>query len=123
MVATISLKRINVNVTDLLYGWLSLRVEEESFNWLTTKKAQIENGASVRVFFTTFSAVPRYTGKNDLNLTLEDLETASAVRKGWFPSHWSVDQAARTLLLLSLPQSDIEKYLQTLEQVFAVLLM
>ncbi len=119
MGATISLEKINVNVTDLLYSWLSQRVEKERLNWLDTKKAQIENGTNVRVFFTTFSAVPRYIGKNDLNLTSKDLETASVARTDWSPSHWSADQAARTLLVLSLPQSDSDQYLQILEQVFA----
>jgi hypothetical protein len=119
MASTISLEKVNVNITGLLYGWLKQRLTQENFNWLDTRKAQIENGANVRVFFTTFSAVPRYTGKNDLNLTSQELETASATRTNWFPSHWSIDQAARTLLLLSLPQSDSDKYLHALEQLFA----
>jgi hypothetical protein len=118
MAATISLEKININVTDLLHSWLAQRVKQESLNWLETKKALIENGANVRVFFTTFSAVPRYTGKSDLNLTSQDLETASTARTNWSPSQWSVDQAARTLLLLSLPHNNSDRYLQTLEQVF-----
>ncbi|KYC41745.1 hypothetical protein WA1_17085 [Scytonema hofmannii PCC 7110] len=119
MGAIISLEKINFHITDLLYNWLSQRVEKESLNWLDTKKAQIENGTNVRVFFTAFSAVPRHIGKSDLNLTSKDLETAFAARTDWSPTHWSVDQAARTLLVLSLPQRYSEQYLQTLEQVFA----
>ena len=109
---------LTTTVTDLLRRWLSRYVAEESLTWLDQKKEQIAEGAGTRVFFTAFSAVPRYLGKQDLELTPEDLQTAEAMRAGWSPSHWSVDQAARTLLVMALPQDNAEKYLQTLEQVF-----
>ncbi len=106
------------SITDLLRDWILLQVTQSSVTWLDEKQEQIAKGANTRVFFTAFSAVPRYTGKNQLNLTLKDLKTASAIQTGWFPGNWSVDQAARTLLVLALPQDDVEKYLHTLEQVF-----
>jgi hypothetical protein len=112
---------INLNltsVTNLLHSWLSQRVNTQSLTWLDEKRKQISNGTNVRVFFTAFSAVPRYTGKSDLELTQDDLKAASVIVTGWVPAKWSVDQAARTLLLLSLPDDDAEKYLHTLEQVF-----
>lgn len=109
----------NFTVADLLYSWLDGRLNTAGLTWLDQKRKQIASGANVRVFFTAFSAVPRYTGKNDLQLTPEDLEAASTARKNWCPTHWSVDQAARTLLLLSLPQDDPEKFIQTLDQVFS----
>lgn len=107
-----------MTVTDLLRSWLSRHVAQESLTWLDEKQEQIANGATARVFFTAFSAVPRYTGKTDLELTPEDLQAAGAVRTDWFPTNWSVDQAGRTLLILALPSADTQKYLQTLEQVF-----
>lgn len=112
---------INLNLTsvsELLYRWVARQIKAESLIWLDEKTKQISNGANVRVFFTAFSAVPRYTGKSDLELTQDDLKAASAIVTGWVPAKWSVDQAARTLLLLSLPDDDAEKYLHTLEQVF-----
>ncbi|GAX45015.1 hypothetical protein NIES4075_60340 [Tolypothrix sp. NIES-4075] len=112
---------INLNLTsvsELLYRWVARQIKAESIVWLDEKRKQISNAANVRVFFTAFSAVPRYTGKSDLELTQDDLKAASAIVTGWVPAKWSVDQAARTLLLLSLPDDDAEKYLHTLEQVF-----
>lgn len=112
---------INVDLTSitaLLRRWLSQCVAQESLTWLDEKREQISGGAMKRVFFTAFSAVPRYTGKKDLELTQEDLQAAEAMRTGWFPGHWSVEQAARTLLVLALPHDNAEKYLRTLEQVF-----
>lgn len=106
------------NVTNLLRCWLSKRVVRDGFTWLDEKRKQIAEGVSVQVFLTSFSTLPRYTGKKDLELTSEELRAAEAMRSGWSPSHWSVDQAARTLILLALPHDDAQKYLWTLEQVF-----
>lgn len=104
-------------VNGLLRCWLSQNVAKESLTWLDEKIKQIAEGNQERVFFTSFSAVPRYTGKKNLELTPEDLQ-AVAIQRGWFPGHWSVDQAARTLLILALPQDNVEKYLRSLEQIF-----
>ncbi len=104
-------------ITDLLHCWLSRHVASEGLIWLDEKRSQIAGGGTARVFFTAFSAVPRYTGKKDLELTREDWQAAEVVT-GWTPSHWSVAQAARTLLILALPQDDGEQYLRVLEQLF-----
>jgi hypothetical protein len=105
-------------VTYLLRDWLTHRVNAEALIWLDEKRELISNGANLRVFFTAFSLVPRYTGKYNLDLTPQDLQAASILRKNWFPGHWTVDQAARTLLVLALPKDNLEKYLHTLDQVF-----
>ncbi len=119
MISTNSLEFTNVRRINLIRRWVALHVSHEILIWLDEKTEKIVNGANEKIFFTTFSTVPRYTGKNDLNLVQEDLEISSKLRPGWFPNHWSVDQAARTLLLLSLPKSDSDKYLQTLERLFS----
>ena len=109
----------NITASDLLYRWVSRQVNTEAINWLDEKRQLINNGAATRIFFTAFSAVPRYTAKNQIQPTLEELESAANVCKNWFPANWTIDQAARTLLVLSLPSNDANKYLQTLSQVFA----
>jgi len=105
----------NIIAVDLLYRWISREVNTEAVNWLNEKREQISNGGAKRIFFTAFSGVPRYTGKSEIQPTLEELESGS----NWVPANWTVDQAARTLLVLSLPSDDVEKYLLTLNQVFA----
>ena len=113
-----AIETTNFNITDLLHRWLTRHVPEKGLTWLEEKREQIKSSGNTRVFFTGFSSVPRYTGKNDLALTSEDLKVADLVRTGWFPRYWTVDQAARTLLVLSLPQENTEKYLLTLTQLF-----
>ncbi len=109
----------NITAEDLLYRWVSRQVNTEALNWLDKKRQQIGEGAAPFLFFTAFSAVPRYTEKHEIQPTVEELESASNVCNNWYPAHWTIDQAARTLLVLSLPSTDADKYLQILNQVFA----
>ncbi|WP_017317595.1 EboA family metabolite traffic protein [Mastigocladopsis repens] len=118
MVSINYLEKTTVSAVDLLHHWLTQRISSERLTWLDEKIEQIKSGVNTQVLFSAFSAVPRYTGKEDLQLTKEELKAASEVRIGWVPSHWSVDQAARTLLVLVLPQDNQEKYVRTLERVF-----
>ncbi|ACK70706.1 conserved hypothetical protein [Gloeothece citriformis PCC 7424] len=106
------------NIKQLLTFWLSRQVEEKALIWIEEKQKEISQGAMNRGFFLAFSSVPRYTGKRDLKLTLDDWQAVETLRSGWCPHNWSVDQTARILLLLSVPHSNIQKYLQTLEQLF-----
>ncbi|HAZ43800.1 MAG TPA: hypothetical protein DDW76_12300 [Cyanobacteria bacterium UBA11369] len=106
-------------ISELLNCWLSQQVTQEGFAWLSEKQKHISADVNLRVFFAAFSAVPRYTGKEKLELTNSDLQAADRMRRDWYPGDWSVDQAARTLLLLALPQEDMQKYLLALDQIFS----
>ncbi|MBD2440518.1 EboA family metabolite traffic protein [Nostoc sp. FACHB-110] len=116
MSAVTDLKITSIN--ELLHHWVTRQINSEAVTCLEETIKQINSGANTRIFFSAFSKVSRYTGKNQLKLTSQDLDNAAQIRPNWFPSHWSVDQAARTLLVLTLPQTDSEKYLYILEQVF-----
>lgn len=117
MLSTYSKTQTN-SAAKLLHSWLSTRVSKEALMWLDVKCEEIANGAYNSLFFSAFSAVPRHTGKCNLSLTNQDLELASSIVNNWFPTEWSVDQAARTLLVLALPNKNAENYLYILEQAF-----
>ncbi|MFN6513595.1 MAG: EboA family metabolite traffic protein [Nostoc sp. CreGUA01] len=99
-------------VNKLLHQWLLQSVSQTGIAWLEQKQAQITSGAGERVFFTAFSAVPRYLGKQNLQLTPQDLAAAHEAIPGWNPSNWTVDQAGRTLLVLALLEDDAEGYVR-----------
>lgn len=106
------------SISSLLRYWVSQVLDKQAVAWVDTRRQQIKSSVTGREFLTAFSAVSRYVGKQQLQLAPEDLKAASALHKDWFPAHWSVEQAVRTLLLLALPQDNPEKYLDTLEEVF-----
>jgi hypothetical protein len=105
-------------VLDLLDGWIAHIAPSDGVTWLCERQSQIAGGAADYVFYTSFSAVPRHMGKADLDLSDAAREAAGAARSGWRPGGWSVDQAGRAQLVLSLPSADRDDYLATLERVF-----
>lgn len=106
-------------VKDLLCAWINRQSSNEEVDWLRSQQAEIEEGAPSWKFFTAFSAVPRHVRKEDLDLSESDLADAARLRDGWTPQGWSVDQAARTVFLLSYPSDARERYVGTLDQIFS----
>lgn len=101
-----------------ILSWLETRISDDRFRWLSDKSDQITKGGEDWEFFTSFSAVPRYTGKNSLDLSDEEQQQAESLRKGWKPALWTADQLGRTLLVLSLAEWGKEEFLDILEKTF-----
>lgn len=99
--------------------WLARQLEDAALGWLDQTLQQLSDNASERLLFARFSATSRQVGKADLELTEADLSVAQDLRAGWMPGQWSVDQAARTLLLLAFPSQDADRYIAALEKLFA----
>lgn len=110
-------------IINLLSNWLERQVAKSGFDWLQQQQQKLASSSYKRVFFTSFSAVPRYTGKQKLQLSEADIQEAQTKCPGWLPQFWRVDQAARSLLVLTLFQErgneeDDSEAFKTLEQVF-----
>ncbi|WP_009631713.1 EboA family metabolite traffic protein [Synechocystis sp. PCC 7509] len=112
------MKTAIATTSNLLRDWVAQHTTTQGLAWLDSKCQPIVDGAALRVFFTAFSAVPRYVGKEKLSLTMEQLQSAQKVRSHWHPQFWTSDGAARILLLLALPHNDAAEYLKVLEQLF-----
>lgn len=105
-------------IATLLTHWIERVASDDGLTWLQEQRDQIADGAPRRVFYTSFSAVPRYIDKYDLPLSEDDVDAADEARTGWNPSGWSADQAGRTLIVLSVPSEERDEYLHTLDRVF-----
>lgn len=103
----------------LLFDWLENRVAVESYQWLKHQTVEISNGGVERTFFTSYSAVPRYLGKEKLDLSAAELQIVAELVRGWYPVNWTLDQVGRTLILLSFPSINGAKYLATLDKLMA----
>ena len=103
----------------LLSNWLEKRVSTESLAWLSNKQANIAQNAAERTLFTAFSAVSRYLGKEKLNLSTSELQAAERLILGWQPRDWTTDRIGRIILILSFPHDDADKYVATLDKIFA----
>lgn len=102
-----------------LRGILEHSISPQSTAWLTQKMEQVGADSSKgKDLYLAFSAAPRFVGKEKLNLTDVDLAQADALRSGFNPSRWTADQAARTLLLLSVPAQDADAFVKQVETLF-----
>ena len=86
----------------LLKTWLQRQVD---CTWLDEQLTALGQSASVQqTLFRAVGLVPRKLGKADLDLTDADLQHARTVSAGWDPTNYSVDMAARLVLLLEASQ-------------------
>jgi len=85
---------------ELLVIWLQRQLAQPARRWLDEQLERLGEEASDRDLYVAIGLVPRKLGKADLTLLEPDLEQAHAVRPGWDPRGWSVDEAARILILL-----------------------
>jgi hypothetical protein len=101
----------------LLDSWLAERLDPTALEWLRSKIDGARKGVDAS-FFLAVSSVPRKLGRAGLALSATDLSRASKARAGFQPGHWTVDQAARTLLVLALPVTDASGFVRTLDRLF-----
>ena len=102
-----------------LVAWIARQASEDALRWLQDRCAEIAGGAPVAKCFLAFSGAPRRIPKDTLALDETDLARASALRPGWNPENWSVDEAARALLVLSRPADDENAWIRMAEQLFS----
>jgi hypothetical protein len=89
-----------VTPKDLLLVWPRRQLPEPARLWFDEQLEKLAGEARDRDFYIALGLVPRKLGKADLDLSAADLEQAQAARPGWDPRGWSVDQAARIVILL-----------------------
>lgn len=87
-------------VTQILTAWLTRQLTPAQVDWLDGQRAKLAADPSLRNIQIAFGMVPRRLGKDDLALLPADFDAASAARADWDPTDWSVDNAARVLLLI-----------------------
>jgi hypothetical protein len=83
-----------------LRTWLERQLPAAARVWLDEQLDQLTGEVRDRDLYVALGLVPRKLGKADLDLSDADLADAARARPGWDPRGWSVDQAARILILL-----------------------
>jgi len=102
---------------ELLDGWLA-DLPAAGRDWLSSAVAGVAAGDE-RALFISFSLAPRKLPRTDLQLSEQERRKVEELLPGWRPWRWSLDQVARTRLLLALPHADPERFLATLDRLFA----
>lgn len=102
----------------LLHGWLSRRLSSEAMSWLDQQIKVLEAGQRPQQLAIAIGLAPRKVGKTDLDLTAAEFQAAQVVRPGLDPGGWSVDQAARILLVLASAGANRDAFAESIERVF-----
>ncbi|MEM6647095.1 MAG: EboA domain-containing protein [Bacteroidota bacterium] len=105
-------------IQSLLSTWLEARLRPDQFQAVQAVCAAVAGGAPRAKLYVAFNRLPKQVGKADLELADAALTYAEQARAGWDPRAWSVDQIARTLLILSVPADDTEGYVDTLRLLY-----
>ena len=101
-----------------LEKWLVARLPGDATEWLQSSAQWLRDGGGDKDLYMSVSLVPRKIGKADLGLSAAELGQATAVRPGWDPREWSLDQAARIYLMLAAG-SDGATFSRRLDQLCA----
>lgn len=92
-------------------------LSQETLNWLEEIAVATRKGEIAR-FNTGFVAMPRKTGRNEIQLSAEDHGSLQRLRKGLDLRGWTIDRLARVWLLMQLDPKDKQKYIDTIETLF-----
>ena len=86
----------------LIRAWLARQLPEEASDWLHGRLEALGTAPAERDLHIALGLIPRRLGRDDLALEAADLAAARAARPDWDPRGWSLDEAARVLVLCSL---------------------
>lgn len=88
-----------------LQQWLANRLEPACYSWLHERLQLINETPMERDVYITLGLIPRKLGRDDLQLSRQELTAAQHdCGRLWNPSQWSIDTAARCLVVCTLHQ-------------------
>jgi hypothetical protein len=84
---------------ELMQCWLADRLPDDAAAWLASAIERCVSGVADRELYLLMGLVSRRIERTPLGLTRQELAAAATSRAGWDPSPWTLDEAARILLL------------------------
>jgi hypothetical protein len=109
---------ITLKVIAILRTWVARRSTADGQHWFDEQVAKLSSAPTEKDVYLALGYVTRRLGKQDLDLSQEDLAIAQAARPGWIPSDWSVDQATRVAFVLASFNGDDANFQVRIEQLF-----
>ena len=86
----------------LIRAWLARQLPEAASAWLHGQLETLAGAPAERELHIALGLIPRRLGREDLALSDTDLAAARQARPDWDPRGWSLDEAARILVLCTL---------------------
>ena len=89
-------------------------ITQEAWTWFKEKSAET-NPSQIN---TSFSLMPRKTGKSLISISKEQVGMIRDLRPGFTVEGWTADRLSRVCLLMHLDPSDKDTYFKTIENLF-----
>lgn len=102
-------------MSDGLTAIIASNSSDAAREWL---QQRLQKAASIPQFNQTFTAIPRFTGKNRIVVLPEQAAVLQQLVPGFFVHGWTLDRLIRAWWLLQLDTSDKAVYLDTVEKLF-----
>lgn len=103
----------------LISDWLQERLSLTQWEWLQLQLEAVAHSNSDKALHIALGMAPRKLSKIDLCLSEAELAKAHAISAAWEPCDWSVDGAARILILLRVAEKNPDKFTELLESLCA----
>ncbi|QDK82497.1 hypothetical protein EXU85_29375 [Spirosoma sp. KCTC 42546] len=91
---------------------------EKAVNYLRQQADAFHTSPQVSAFYRVFTALPRFVGKQLLEVPSDMAFALERLRPGFTVTGWTIDRLARVWWLLQLPADDQATYVSTISQLF-----
>ncbi|WP_142683939.1 EboA domain-containing protein [Chitinophaga polysaccharea] len=105
-------------VSTLLSTVIRNNGNEKANNWLQQRLQLQQQTGAIPQFNQTFTAIPRFTGKEMIRISTTESEQLQALLPSFFVQGWTLDRLARVWWLLQLPVTNKSVYLEVVENLF-----
>jgi len=91
---------------------------EKAVTYLRQQAEALQKGPQVPVFYRVFTALPRFVGKQPIDVPADMAFALERIRPGFTVTGWTLDRLARVWWLLQLPADDEAQYVKTISELF-----
>lgn len=104
---------------DLLFQLISQQPDvQKAAVWLRQQASDFLKSLQTAVFYRTFTAIPRFTGKQPLVVSPDMAAKLDQLCPGFVVTDWTLDRLARVWWLLTLPADDEPGYVRRIGELF-----
>ncbi|AEL25133.1 EboA domain-containing protein [Cyclobacterium marinum] len=103
---------------EFLKHCLAATASAESMDWLELQVAKIKADNGSMKLFLSFSQASRHFSKHPMDLAIDTLQRAEAIRSGFSMKNWTGLQTARVILVLEAFSENTEKWFGDMEKLF-----
>jgi len=105
-------------IENLLLVIIKREVKADAFLWLESKLDAIKSEDNSLQLRMLFAQIPRFTGKQIVNLKAAELTVINALLPGYTLQGWTLERLCRVWVLMQIPRENKMSYLKKINELF-----